>query len=125
MLGFPQRQKGGVEMQYENNVKMTMGMVLVVTLLLGGAFMLPLERALAAQPKATLQLQDQSPMSMVNINKATAEELDAIRGVGPVLADRIVKFREQSGGFKTVDDLAKVRGLSGAKFQKIKAQVTV
>ena len=87
--------------------------------------MLPLERALAEQPKATLQLQGQTSMPAVNINKATAEELDAIRGVGPVLADRIVKFREQNGAFKSVEDLSKVRGISGSKFQKIKNQVAV
>lgn len=112
-------------MQYRNRVKGALGVFLVATILFGGAFMLPLERAHAAQPKATLQLQEQTSMPVININKATAEELDAIRGVGPVLADRIIKFREQNGGFKNVDDLSKVRGISGAKFQKIKDQVTI
>ena len=50
---------------------------MVATFLFGGLSMLPLERAQAAQPKATLQLQDQSSMPVININKATAEELDA------------------------------------------------
>lgn len=112
-------------MQYRNRIKRVLGVFLVATFLFGGLSMLPLDRALAAQPKATLQLQEPSSMPAININKATAEELDAIRGVGPVLADRIVKFREQNGAFKNVDDLSKVRGINGAKFQKIKDQVTV
>ncbi len=112
-------------MQYRNRIKRALGVFLVATFLFGGLSMLPLERAQAAQPKATLQLQDQSSMPVININKATAEELDAIRGVGPVLADRIVKFREQNGAFKSVEDLSKVRGINGSKFQKIKGQVTV
>ncbi len=112
-------------MQYRNKIKRAFGVFVVATFLFGGLSMLPLERALAGQPKATLQLQEQPSMLSVNINKATAEELDAIRGIGPVLADRIIKFREQNGAFKSVDDLSKVRGINGSKFQKIKDQVTV
>ncbi|MBU9888485.1 MAG: helix-hairpin-helix domain-containing protein [Candidatus Omnitrophica bacterium] len=113
-------------MQFGNSVRRDLGVLVTAVLLVGGSFILPIERAHAApQPKSTLQLQEQPAMAVININKATAEELDAIRGVGPVLADRIIKFREENGGFKSVDDLSKVRGISGAKFQKIKNQVTI
>lgn len=112
-------------MQYKNSSKRVLGVFLVAIFLFGGLSMLPLDRAFAGQPKATLQLQEPSSMPTININKATAEELDAIRGVGPVLADRIVKFRDQNGAFKSVEDLSKVRGINGSKFQKIKGQVTV
>ncbi|HNX69075.1 MAG TPA: helix-hairpin-helix domain-containing protein [Candidatus Omnitrophota bacterium] len=112
-------------MRYRTEAKQVLGALVIATFLFGGLSMIASGRVLAAQPKATLQMQEGASMAVVNINKATAEELDAIRGVGPVLADRIIKFREQNGAFKSVDDLSKVRGINGAKFQKIKDQVSI
>lgn len=112
-------------MQYRNKATKVVGVLVLTVFFFGGLSMIAASRGAAAQPKATLQLEGQASMPLVNVNKATAGELDAIRGVGPALADRIVKFREQNGAFKSVDDLTKVRGISGSKFQKIKGQVTV
>ncbi len=112
-------------MLYRTEVKRALGVLVIATFFFGGLSMIAAGRVLAAQPKAVLQMQEQPSAAAVNINKATAEDLDAIRGVGPVLADRIIKFREQNGAFKSVDDLTKVRGINGSKFQKIKDQVTV
>lgn len=51
----------------------------------------------------------------VNINTADSETLSKlVNGVGPKLADAIVRYREQFGPFRTIDDLAKVKGV-GAK----------
>lgn len=102
-----------------------LGVLVLATFFFGGLSMFAAGRVLAEQPKATLQLQGQNQASMVNINKATAAELDSIRGIGPALAEKIIKYREQNGAFKSVDDLAKIRGISGAKFEKIKSQVAV
>ena len=56
----------------------------------GARLLVDAEKVLAAQPKATLQLQGQNqPPVMVNVNKATTEELIKIRGIGPVMAKRI------------------------------------
>lgn len=112
-------------MRYSKKLSKTLGVMLVATFFFGGLSMMAAGKVLAAPPKATLELQGQNPVSMVNINKATVEELDTIRGIGPALADRIIQYREQNGAFKSVDDLSKIRGISGAKFQKIKSQVTV
>lgn len=112
-------------MKYEQKKNRALGALFTAVFLFGGLSILPAERVFAEQPKATLQLQGQVSGPVVNINKASAEELDAIRGIGPVLAERIVKYREQNGAFKTVEDLSKVHGINGSKFQKIKAQVTV
>jgi len=46
----------------------------------------------------------------VNLNTATAEQLDALPGIGPALAERIIDFRSQQGPFASVDDLKKVQG---------------
>lgn len=47
----------------------------------------------------------------ININEATAEDLQAIRGIGPILSQRIVKFRNSLGGFRSIEQLYDVYGL--------------
>ena len=61
----------------------------------------------------------------ININRATALQLDALDGVGPVIAQRIVDFRKINGSFLTIDDLQKVSGIGAAKFAQIKAKVRI
>ncbi|MFO1371811.1 MAG: helix-hairpin-helix domain-containing protein [Candidatus Competibacteraceae bacterium] len=62
----------------------------------------------------------------VDINTATAAQLDkALPGIGPKKAADIVKYREANGPFKSVDDLAKVKGIKGKTLDKIKPLVTV
>ncbi|MFP4073090.1 MAG: ComEA family DNA-binding protein [Actinomycetota bacterium] len=52
---------------------------------------------------------------VISINRATAGELEALPGVGPVLAERIVAFREENGGFEVVEELLEVPGIGEAK----------
>lgn len=61
----------------------------------------------------------------VNLNRAGAEELVALKGIGPKMAERIIAYRNEHGPFKTVDQLVQVKGIGNAKFQKLKDQVTV
>ena len=61
----------------------------------------------------------------ININRATARQLDALDGVGPVIAQRIVDYRKINGYFLTIDDLQKVSGIGAAKFAQIKAKVRI
>jgi competence protein ComEA len=61
----------------------------------------------------------------VNINKAAAEELDKLPGVGPAIAQKIVEYRDSSGGFKSVEELNNVSGMGDAKYKDIKDLVTV
>ena len=60
----------------------------------------------------------------ININTATAKELEALPGVGEVIAARIVAYREQAGPFRSVDDLIHVEGLSDRAIDKIRELVT-
>jgi len=62
---------------------------------------------------------------LVDLNKADADSLQAVKGIGPALAERIVAYREANGPFETVDDLAEVRGIGQVKLNKIKNQVIV
>ena len=61
----------------------------------------------------------------ININRATARQLDALDGVGPVIAQRSVDYRKINGSFLTIDDLQKVSGIGAAKFAQIKAKVRI
>ena len=65
------------------------------------------------------------PTRQIDINKATAVELTAIPGVGTVIAQRIVDFRDEQGPFRRVEDLLKIRGIGEKSFQKIRPHVKV
>lgn len=61
----------------------------------------------------------------VNINSATADELDTLPGVGPATAAAIIDHRQQHGPFATVDDLTDVRGIGPTKLEALRGLVTV
>ena len=63
--------------------------------------------------------------SKVNINKATASELETINGVGPALAEKIIAYRTANGRFATVEDLKNVSGIGEKKYESIKDSVVV
>lgn len=62
---------------------------------------------------------------LVDLNRATASDLVALPGIGPVLAERIVEWRTEHGGFSSVDQLREVPGIGEAKYGSVKAKVTV
>jgi len=61
----------------------------------------------------------------ININEATAKELELLPGIGPVLARRILSLRASKGGFKKVEDLLEVNGIGSKKLQKLKEWVVL
>jgi competence protein ComEA len=61
----------------------------------------------------------------LNINTASSEELQTIKGIGPTLANRIVEYRSQNGEFASVEDLLKVNGVGEAKLAKMKDSIAV
>jgi competence protein ComEA len=61
----------------------------------------------------------------VDLNRATATELDALPGVGPATAQAIVSHRDANGPFASIDDLEQVRGIGPAKLDAIRPLVTV
>ena len=62
---------------------------------------------------------------LVDLNTATASDLDTLPGIGPSLAAHIIDYRTTHGGFNTVDELRNVSGIGDAKFAEIKDLVTV
>jgi competence protein ComEA len=75
----------------------------------------PAARA-AAKPAAT---------AIVNINTASAAELDALPGIGAKTAAVIVEYRQKNGPFKKIEELMNVRGIGEKNFLKLKPQLTV
>lgn len=61
---------------------------------------------------------------LININTATAEELQQLNGIGPVIAERIVEYA-QTLGFKSIEEIKNVKGIGEKKFEAIKDKITV
>lgn len=59
----------------------------------------------------------------VSLGTATVEQLDTLPGVGPVLAQRIIDYRTQHGGFRSVDELRQVDGIGDRRFSDLRARV--
>jgi len=67
----------------------------------------------------------QQPGGKVNINNASVSDFDGLPGIGPVLAQKIVDYRDQHGPFHSVQDLMKVSGIGQKKFDSLKDLITV
>jgi 5'-nucleotidase len=62
---------------------------------------------------------------LVNINTASAEELEALPGIGPVIAQRIVDYRTEHGPFQMIEEIEGVSGIGPARFAQIKGLISV
>ncbi len=63
---------------------------------------------------------DQAGTSQININTANESQLTELPGIGPSIAERIVRHRQKVGPFRTVEDLKQVKGIGDKIFIKIK-----
>ncbi len=61
----------------------------------------------------------------ININTATSQELQTLQGIGPVMAQRIIEYRQISGEFSTVDDLTNVKGIGEKTLERIRDSIAV
>jgi len=66
-----------------------------------------------------------SASAPVNLNTATAAQLETLPGIGKATAERILEYRQKNGSFKKVEDLMNVRGVGEKSFLKLKPLVTV
>jgi competence protein ComEA len=93
------------------------GLVALVMMLVGAIAVGPVraQQAPAADAK----------VAQVNLNAASAGEIEKLPGVGPAMAARIIEYRQKNGGFKKVEDLMNVKGIAEKTFLKLKPLVTV
>ena len=74
----------------------------------------------AARPEAP-----RAESELIDLNAATAMELETLPGVGPRTAERILEYRREHGGFERIEDLMDVRGIGERTFLRLKPLVTV
>ena len=91
------------------------------------AFLIAVQpRAAAAQQQASARAAAKPPATaVVNLNTASAAQLEALPGIGAKTAARIVEYRQKNGPFKKIEELMNVRGVGEKNFLKLKAQITV
>ena len=66
---------------------------------------------------------EENGRALMNVNRADAEMLTAIEGIGETLAERIVAYREEFGAFMSLDELLKVDGIGTKKLEKMKERL--
>jgi competence protein ComEA len=84
--------------------------------------MLPPHAPLSQEPPARSTSERPAPL---NLNAATEQQLEALPGIGPATATRIVEYRKKNGPFKKAEDLMNVKGIGEKSFLKLKGLVTV
>jgi len=62
---------------------------------------------------------------LININTASASELDTLPGIGETYAARIIEYREANGGFKSTEEIKNVKGIGDVTYEKLKDKITV
>ncbi|HEY7449209.1 MAG TPA: helix-hairpin-helix domain-containing protein [Vicinamibacterales bacterium] len=75
--------------------------------------------------RPTSESSSQATSSPLNLNAATATQLESLPGIGARTAERIIEYRQKNGGFKKIEELMNVRGVGEKSFLKLKPLITV
>ncbi|NLK95254.1 MAG: competence protein ComEA [Clostridiales bacterium] len=67
----------------------------------------------------------QNKEGKININTASESELDSLPGIGKSRAESIIKYREEKGGFKSIEEIKNINGIGDAAFEKLKEKITI
>ncbi|MEO0101355.1 MAG: helix-hairpin-helix domain-containing protein [candidate division WOR-3 bacterium] len=86
---------------------------------------LPLEEEVLAKENRDTQEFITEREEKVDINKAPLKELVSLPGIGPVLAERIIEYRERHKGFKRKEEIMKVKGIGRKKYERIRDKIKV
>jgi competence protein ComEA len=82
-------------------------------------------RASAAQAAAPGAAAPGAAEGPINLNTATLDELDQLDGIGPATAEKILEYRQEHGGFGSIEDLGQVPGIGDKRLATLREQVTV
>ena len=82
-------------------------------------------KAAAADKSKSAKAGSPGDGALVNINTADLQALDALPGVGPSTAQKIIDYRETEGAFQDIADLKKIKGIGEAKFAKLKDKICI
>jgi len=94
-----------------------------IVLLTSACVTLPQNQSAAIQTSVKSQVSETAPR--ININRASASELEKLPGIGKVMAERIIEHRTQYGSFRRAEHLMMVRGISDKKFRALSELITV
>ena len=82
-------------------------------------------RERSAEQRDSTAAFEKRPEFPLDLNEAASGELERISGIGPVLAGRIIRFREKQGGFRTLEELKKVKGIGPVTYREIRPYLSV
>ncbi len=114
------------------NPKERTALVFLVAVLLVGAGVAVHRRHVQARRLAASPIVVENPADttdvdtgLLDLNRAKKYELEALPGIGPVLAGRIIDYRERHGGFSSVSELRNVAGIGPKRYAVLREMVTV
>jgi competence protein ComEA len=81
--------------------------------------------ALLSDHPSTTAVPKRSHKGLLDLNRAAEQDFDALPGIGPRLAERIVEYRQSVGAFHSLDELRAVKGIGRKKFERIRPLITV
>ncbi len=85
-------------------------------------------KAIGEQPVAQTDIERSTPLELpglIDINTASAEQLDELPGIGPAKAAEIIAYRQKNGAFDKIEDIQSVSGIGPAIFEQIQDLITV
>jgi competence protein ComEA len=66
-----------------------------------------------------------APGQPLNLNTATLEQLDTLSGIGPLTAQKILEYREELGGFGSIEELGEIPGIGEKRLASLREEVTL
>jgi competence protein ComEA len=79
----------------------------------------------AAAPSAGAAAADPAEGQPLNLNTATLEQLDTLSGIGPLTAQKILDYREELGGFSSIEELGEIPGIGEKRLASLREEVTL
>jgi competence protein ComEA len=92
------------------------------------AFLQPAAKAVqpvTPPPPTAVAMKQRAISNKININSASAKELERLPRVGPVMAQRILSFRKEHGPFQSVEDLRQIKGIGEKTLARIRDRITI